>query len=327
MKQIARSLVLLTCLLAFSTASYGFQGLDEGESKNAIIIASFGTTVPSAVKSISNIMEHVKKAYPHTEVRLTFTSNIIRSIWKERRAEAKKWLDMGIPKEVLYADNIISTVGDLVENGYSNIVVQPTHMFFMEESHDLMQYVIALGSIRTMKKKWRPVDKIVMGRPALGEPGDLYSYHEDVAHAATTLKADVEMAKKAGAALVYMGHGNEHWSTGIYGTMQREMRKAYPDVKTIIGVVEGSPTVEAVVRQLKHSGTDKVILKPFMIVAGDHATNDMAGDEEDAWKSILTEEGFKVTPVLRGLGENNDFVKIFVEHIADAAGDAGIKLD
>ena len=322
---IVTAVVFSLCVCCVSAFASGGMGVP-GSGKNAIILASFGTTVPSAVESITNISDTVKKAYPETEVRLTFTSNIIRSVWKKRQADPNKWLNQGIPEEVLYVKNFIATVGDLLEDGYTNIVVQPTHMFFMEQSHDLNQYVNALASIRTMKKKWNPIHTIVMGRPALGMPGDTYSYHEDVDAAIKTLSADVKMAKEQGAVLVYMGHGNEHWSTGIYAETQKKMRAMYPDVTTLIGVVEGAPAIEDLLKPLKHAKTQKILLKPFMIVAGDHATNDMAGPDADSWKSILTKEGYEVIPVLEGLGSNDAFAQVFVDHIADAAKQRGLHL-
>ncbi|MFT5701235.1 MAG: sirohydrochlorin cobaltochelatase [Desulforhopalus sp.] len=326
-----RSLAIGTVVLLFlcmstvsAIAAGGMKGPASG--KNAIVLASFGTTVPTAVEAISNITDRVKKAYPETEVRLTFTSNIIRSIWKKRQAEPQKWLAQGIPEEMLYVKNIIATIGDLLEDGYTNIVVQPTHMFFMEQSYDLQQYVNGLASIQTMKKKWNPIHNIVMGRPALGMPGDMYSYHEDVVVAVKTLEADVKMAKEQDAVLVYMGHGNKHWSTGIYAETQKKMREMYPDVTTLIAVVEGAPGLDDLLMSLKHAKTQKVVLKPFMIVAGNHATNDMAGSEEDSWKSVLTIEGYDVNAVLEGLGSNDAFADIFVEHIADAAKQSGLHL-
>jgi len=316
---------LVLCLYATAGFGSGAMGIP-GAGKNAIIVASFGTSVPEAVKSITNINEVIRKAYPETEVRLTFTSNIIRSIWKERQAEPQKWLDQGIPEEVLYVKNFIATVGDLLEDGYTNIVVQPTHMFFMEQSHDLQQYVNGLASIRTMKKRWTPIHTIVMGRPALGMPGDVYPYHDDVESVCATLGGDAEEARKAGAALVYMGHGNEHWSTGIYGEAEKKMRQMYPDVSTFIGVVEGHPGIDDILGRLNHAETKKILLKPFMIVAGDHATNDMAGPEDDSWKSILTKEGYQADAVLIGLGSNPAFAQLFVERIADAAKERGLVL-
>jgi len=296
------------------------------QGKVAIVLACFGTTEPSAIESITNIQDEIKKAFPEIPVKITFTSNIIRSVWKERQADAKKWIGKGIPKEILYVKNIIATIGNLKEDDYRNIIVQPTHMFFMEQAQDLSSYVNALASIKTTKEKWRPFDKVVMGRPALGGPGDKYDYHDDMEKALKTLAGDVKLAKKNKAKLVYMGHGNEHWSAGIYMEAAKRMCELYPDVVTYIGSVEGFPGIEDVARYLSHHDSGNIVLKPFMIVAGDHAINDMASDEEDSWKSILTKKGCKVTTVLKGLGSNDRFAQIFVDHIRDAARDNGITL-
>ncbi|MCD6430179.1 MAG: sirohydrochlorin cobaltochelatase [Deltaproteobacteria bacterium] len=298
----------------------------EKKSKSAIVLASFGTTVPTAVSSIINIQQQIKQAYPGIPVKITFTSNIIRSVWKKRQNDAQKWLDQGIPEEILYGKNIIATIGDLLEEGYKDIIVQPSHIFFMEQSHDLNQYVSALASIRTLKTKWQPFGKLVMGRPVLGMPGDRYSYHEDLEKALKILKTDADAARKAGAALVYMAHGNEHMSTGIYSEAQKKMRQLYPDVQSYFGAVEGFPTLDDVVTAMTHCRSKKVLLKPFMIVAGDHAINDMASDEDDSWKSVLSTAGFQVTPILKGLGENSAFNRIFVDHIKDCARDNDISL-
>ena len=321
------------CLLATLLAcSMSIQALASGEdhqdkSKTAIILASFGTTVPEAVGSITNIQSKIKKAFPGVPVKITFTSNIIRSIWKKRQANAQEWLDKGVPEEILYVKNIIATFGDLQEEGYTDIVVQPTHMFFMEESHDLAAYVNAIRSIHTIKPKWMPFDKVALGRPALGTVGPQYDYHEDIENAIKTLADDFALAKKDKAILVYMGHGNEHWSTGVYGEATKAMRKMYPDVNVYIGSVEGYPAIDDVLSYLsRHAKGGKVMLKPFMIVAGDHAMNDMASDEDDSWKTLIEKQGLKVMPVIKGLGSNDAFAEIFVDHIRDAAKDAGIEL-
>ena len=316
----------LILLFSFGAMAEEHGKADQDKHKVAIVLASFGTTVPSAVKAITNIQEEVGKAFPGVPVRLTFTSNIIRSVWKKRQADPKKWLEKGIPKDVLYAKNIITVMGELREQGYRNIIVQPTHMFFMEQARDLSSYVYAFASIRTMRDKWMPFDKVVMGRPALGGPSEKYDYHDDMKKALKTLSQDVALARKNKAMLVYMGHGNERWSTGIYMESAKMMRELYPDVVTYIGSVEGFPGIEDLASSLSHLKPTKIVLKPFMIVAGDHATNDMAGDEADSWKSILTKQGFEVMPVLQGLGSNDQFAEIFVDHIKDAARDNGIKI-
>lgn len=319
--------VVALYLLVCSAGCFASGGMKKNSSgKNAIVIASFGSTYPAALKSITNISDAVSNAYPDTEVRVTFTSSIIRSVWKKRQANPQKWIEQGVPEEILYVKNVIATIGDLLEDGYSNIIVQPTHMFFMEQSHDLQQYVNGLASIHTMKAKYKPIKNIIMGRPALGMPGDKYSYHDDVDAVVKTLAGDAKMAKEHDAILVYMGHGNEHWSTGIYSETQKKMRKAYPDVVTYVGVVEGAPALDDFIGHLGRERSKKIILKPFMIVAGDHARNDMAGPEEDSWKSVLDKKGYDVNAVLVGLGSNNDFAKIFVDHIADAAEERALQL-
>jgi sirohydrochlorin cobaltochelatase len=327
MLQIVCKVVSVSLLILCVTAGMAVAAdKSPTKGKTAIVLASFGTTVPSAVKAIANISEQVKKAYPETEVRVCFTSNMIRSVWKKRRVTPQEWLDQGIPPEILNVKNIIQTMGDLQEDGYRNIIVQPTHMFYMEQSHDLNSYVRGLSSIRTLKERWNPFDNIVFGRPALGMPGDRYNYHDDVASVVRTLGTDAEEAGRRGAILLYMGHGNEHWSTGIYGETQTKMRKEYPDVETFIGVVEGPPSLDQLLPQLKRTKKNKIVLRPFMITAGDHAKNDMAGPDADSWLSILTAEGFEVEPILEGLGSKDDFASIFVEHIADAASERGLLL-
>ena len=165
-----------------------------------------------------------------------------------------------------------------------------------------------------------------MGRPALGMPGDVYPYHDDVEAVCKTLAADAEEAKKTGSLLVYMGHGNEYWSTGIYHETEKKMREMYPDVETFIGVVEGFPALDDFYGRLKQNPSKKILLKPFMIVAGDHAVNDMAGPEDDSWKSILEKDGYEVDAVLVGLGSNDGFAQLFVDRIADAAKERGLEL-
>jgi sirohydrochlorin cobaltochelatase len=323
-------LLMVICIMAPSLVLAAHGDEAKKEDKTAIILASFGTTIPSGVESIVNIQKKIQEAYPGVPVKITFTSNIIRSVWKERQAEAQKWLAEGVPEEILYVRNIISTFGELLEEGYRNIIVQPTHIFFMEQSHDLARYVDAMRSIRTMKDKWRPFAKVALGRPALGTVGPRYDYTKDMEKALKTLTDDAEVARREKAALVYMGHGNEHWPSSIYAEAQKMMRELYPDVKTYIGVVEGHPGIDEVVEALAEaktkSKTRKVVLKPFMIVAGDHALNDMAGDDEESWKSVLSAKKYQVVPVLKGLGSNDAFARIFVNHIRDAAKEVGIPL-
>ncbi len=159
----------------------------------------------------------------------------------------------------------------------------------MEQFSDLSQYVNAMLSIKTIRDKWKPFNKIALGRSALGIVGDVYPYHEDMKEAVKTIAKDVAIAKQKKAALVYMRHGSELWSTGLYVEFQKLMRETYPGVKIFIGGVEGYPGLEDIKKSLGHFKSpkiDKILLKPMMIVAGDHATNGMASDEEDSWKTF-----------------------------------------
>ncbi len=326
--KILRNLVLI--LIGIILVNYNLMAMGhhkKEKEKVAIVVAAFGTTYMSGLPQILNIFHTIKKEFPHTKVVITFTSNIIRGIWKKRQAHPEKWLKRGVPREVLYVKNMIATVGDLVEDGYKTIIIQPLHITYGEEYMDVLSYARALGSIRTIKKKWEPIHKIVVGRPLLGTFGPRYDYHEDMKKVVEVLKKDVDYAKSKGACLVYMGHGNEYFSTGLYIETQELFNKMYPYEKTFIGTVEGYPTLSDVVRWLKWGcKSKKIILKPFMIVAGDHANNDMAGPEPDSWKNVLEKAGYKVYPVLKGLGADQDIANIFVQHIKDVARDNNIIL-
>ncbi len=315
------TIALFTAVLTLALSS-------SAVARTAIIIANFGTTVPEAVKSIDNITSRVKHAFPTAEVKVVFTSNIIRSVWEKRSLKPDAWIKEGISREIIFTKNLLSTFGDLKTQGFKDVIVQPTHLFHMEQYHDLMQYVNAIRSIQTIRDKWKPFNKIALGRPALGTVGDLYPYHKDLDEAVLSFEQDAALAKKRNAALVYMGHGNELWSAGIYAELQHRMRQTYPDIKTFVGCVEGFPGIKEVKESLGHHkpAIENIILKPLMIVAGDHATNDMAGPEEDSWNSVLTRSGYKVEIILQGLGSNNQFADLFIDHIRDAANASGIDL-
>jgi sirohydrochlorin cobaltochelatase len=296
--------------------------MEPQKDKKAIVLAQFGTSYPSALVALTNIQKQVQDAFPGVKVKQAFTSNIIRKIWHERQND-KKFLEenKNIPEEILYVKAPLATIADLQDEGYTTIIVQPTHVFEGEEYLDLKSCVDNLDSIATIKVRHKPFKKIVLGRPLLGKKGEEYPYHNDLESAAKTVKADVELARKNKAALVYMGHGNEYLSTGVYVEFQETLRRMYPETPVYIGVVEGFPSLDYVVSGLMRDRIRKVVVKPFMIVAGDHATNDMAGDEDDSWKTTLKSKGIEVITVIQGLGENPEIGKILIQHIKDAARD------
>ena len=300
----------------------------EQKHRTAIVLAMFGTTVEPALHGLLNIKARLEKRFPHTPVKIAFTSNIIRKIWQKRAADPSYIRKHpNIPAEILKVKGPLATIADLQDEGFDNIVVQPTHIAPAEEYMDLCSYIRALDSIKTIKKRFQPFNKLAVGRPALGTYGPRHPYADDIAVAVRAVKADVEKARKEKATLVYMGHGNEYFpSGGSYLEFERLMNKTYPDVMTIVGTVEGFPGFERTLEILEHTKAGKVYLKPFMIVAGDHARNDMAGPEADSWKSLLEKAGIKVIPDIHGLGELDSFADIYVTHAVDAANDAGIEL-
>jgi sirohydrochlorin cobaltochelatase len=300
------------------------------EHKNAVVLAMFGTTVEPALQSLLNIRTKIKDRFPNTEVRIAFTSNIIRKKW-QHRAEDSEYIKAHpeIPEDILHVKTPLATIADLQNDGYDNIVIQPTLVSMGEEFLDLHTYVKALMNMGTFKKpKYKPFHKVALGRPLLGTYGKRFPYSEDIVELTKTMAPDAKLATKKEAGIVYMGHGNEYFpgNGGAYLEFASKMRKTYPDVVTVIGNVEGYPGIEDVIEMLKLYGIKKVVLKPFMVVAGDHTINDMAGNEEDSWKSILMKNGFDVLIVTKGLGENDKVANIFVNHAVDAAMEAGIDL-
>ena len=316
---------LVLCLFGVRTTTAGEYRV---EHKHAVVLAMFGTTVEPALQGLLNIRQQMRRAYPGTPVRIAFTSNIIRKIWQKRAKDPDyARAHPEVPADILRVQGPLATIANLQDAGYDTIVVQPTHIAPAEEFLDLTSYVQALASIDTIKKKFKPFHKLVIGRPLLGTFGPAHPYGEDIKAAVRAMKPDADRARQQSAALVYMGHGNDFFpSGGSYLQFQHEMRQAYPDVLTVVGTVEGYPGLDQVVAQLKEAGVRKVVVQPFMIVAGDHATNDMAGPEEDSWKSVMEKAGIDVVPVLHGMGENDRVAEIFVRHAADAARDAGIVL-
>ncbi len=317
--------VLFVCTVTTSFAS----GAWKVEHKNAIVLAMFGTTVEPALQGLLNIRSMMKERFPETPVRIAFTSNIIRKKWQHRADDPTySKAHPEIPVDVLHVKTPLATIADLQNDGYDTIVLQPTHIAMGEEYLDLGTYVDALMRMGTLKKaKYKPFHKVVLGRPALGTYGTAHPYAEDISTAAKALAPDAELAAREKATLVYMGHGNDHFpSGGSYLELADQMRQLYPEVVTVIGTVEGFPALEDVMDTLKLHDVKKIVLKPCMVVAGDHAINDMAGPEEDSWKAVLEKNGFEVIVVKQGLGEQDAFAQLFVNHAADAAADAGIIL-
>ncbi len=271
-----------------------------------ILVVSFGTSFnESRVEDISGVEKALAAAYPDYAVRRAFTAQIIINHVLARDNEA--------------IDNVDQALERAVNNGVKELIVQPTHLMHGAEYDELMD---------ALKKYESKFTKVAVAEPLLGEVGkDASVINKDketvakavVAEAVKTAKFDsIEAADKDGTAFVLMGHGTSHTANVTYSQMQTQMDKlGYKNV--FIGTVEGEPEeteLSKVIEKVKAAGYKKVVLRPLMVVAGDHANNDMAGDDADSWKS-----GFKATGAfdsvecqISGLGRIADVQKLYVEH-------------
>ena len=277
--------------------------------ENEILVVSFGTSFnDSRVADIKGIEDALQEAFPDWSVRRAFTAQIIINHVQARDGE--------------YIDNMDQALDRAVANGVKNLIIQPTHLMHGAEYDELMEAVEAYqGQFETVK----------VAEPLLGEVGtDATVINADkavVAEAITTEAVkdagydSLDAAKEDGVAFVFMGHGTSHTAKVSYSQMQTQMGELGYD-NVFIGTVEGEPeetACEAVIDAVAQAGYTKVILRPLMVVAGDHANNDMAGDEEDSWKSIFTASGKfdSVDTQITGLGSIDAIQQLYVAHTKD----------
>jgi sirohydrochlorin cobaltochelatase len=278
--------------------------------KSAIVLAAFGTTEVGALKSILNVKARLAAAFPGYDVHLAFTSNIIRGIWHKRAGDKNfRQKNPSVPQEIYQVANPLTTLANIQESGPRLILVQSLHITQGEEFGDLKNIVGQLAGIKTMKSSLNPFPWLGLGEPALGDGGADY-----LDAAARALAPLAEEAKKKNAVLVLMGHGNENLEVASYKKFEQAMQKMYgPEVA--LGLVEGRPGFEDALKEVEQSGQKTVLLAPLMLVAGDHAKNDMAGDEDDSWASQFKAKGYTVLTHMEGLGSNNAWADIYVEHL------------
>ena len=277
---------------------------------NEILVVSFGTSFnDSRAADIKGIEDAIQEAFPDWSVRRAFTAQIIINHVQARDGEK--------------IDNVDQALQRAVDNGVKNLVVQPTHLMHGAEYDELMK------AVEEYKDNFETVK---VAEPLLGEVGsDAAVINADKKAVAETLTAEavktagydsLEAAKEDGVAFVFMGHGTAHVAKVSYSQMQAQMEDLGYD-NVFIGTVEGEPedtACEAVIDKVAEAGYTKVILRPLMVVAGDHANNDMAGDDDDSWKSMFNASGKfdSVDTQIAGLGSIADIEKIYVQHTADA---------
>ena len=303
-------------------ASPEYFGLDTGDAskddprnqddigENELLVVSFGTSYnDSRVKDIKNIEDALQEAYPDWSVRRAFTAQIIINHVQARDGEK--------------IDNMDQALDRAVANGVKNLVVQPTHLMHGAEYDEMCE------AVEQYRDKF---DSVAIAEPLLGEVGEdatvINADKEAVAKAITAEAVktagydDAAAAAADGTAFVFMGHGTSHTAKVSYSQMQTTMQTLGYD-NVFIGTVEGKPeetACENVIEAVKAAGYTKVILRPLMVVAGDHANNDMAGAEDDSWLSQFNAADCfdSVDTQIAGLGEIGDIQQLYVDHAGAA---------
>jgi sirohydrochlorin cobaltochelatase len=283
--QVAMAICALTILLTVSVVGSASGGHGEAmKKKTGILLTAFGTSVPKAQKAFDNIDGKVRAAFPGVDVRWAYTSEIIR------RKLAKQGKVLLSPVEAL---------AKMREEGFTHVGLQSLHTIPGAEYHDVLRMAHAFKAMPGQMK-------VLVGNPLL-------SSHEDMQRTTEAMLAAIPAKRKPGEAVILMGHGTHHPANAYYPALQYYLWKKDPNV--FMGTVEGAPSLEDVQAELLARDIKKTWLMPFMSVAGDHAINDMAGDEPDSWKSVLTKAGVKCTPILKGTAEYNEIVAIWVDHL------------
>ncbi len=293
MKSLIVALAMIALLVTGS--AYASPHGDKADKKG-ILVVSFGTSMPEAKKAIDNLVESTKKAFPDTEVRLAYTSNIIRrKIMKEQ--------NINIPTPA-------SALAQMNDEGFTHVYVMPMHIIPGEEFDDIKNLTVGLASV---KGKYG-FKELKLGSPYLSSTADC-----DIMADILVKRFAKDIADK-GTVVVLMGHGTpEHIANAMYSQLQLSFDRKIPG-RFIVGTVEGAPTIDDVIVKLKHDKrVKKLVLSPLMIVAGDHANNDLADKEDpESWYSVLKAAGYKdIKTFLVGLGEDETMARIYVSKIKE----------
>lgn len=314
-------------LVEGENASPDYFGLDTGDAakddarnadeigENELLVVSFGTSYnDSRVDDIKGIEDALQEAYPDWSVRRAFTAQIIINHVQARDGEV--------------IDNMQQALDRAVENGVKNLVVQPTHLMHGAEYDEMAE---------VLEQYQDKFESVAIAEPMLGEVGDDATVINEDKAAVAQAVADaavqeagfdsMEAAAEDGTAFVFLGHGTSHTAKVSYSQMQTQMEEL-GFKNAFIGTVEGEPedtACEAVIEKVKEAGYKKVILRPLMVVAGDHANNDMAGSEEDSWKSMFEASGNfdSVEAQIAGLGRIDAVKQLYVEHTKAAIDSLG----
>lgn len=258
------------------------------KQKPVLLAVSFGSSYnDTRDAAIGGVEEALQAAFPEYEVRRAFTAQTIIDILKER--------------ENIEIDNVSQAMARLIMDGVKEVVIQPTHVMSGAEYDDV------IAEITPFEKQF---DSFKVGKTLLTEDSDYQALIE-------TLIAETKEYNSEDTAVVFMGHGTHHAANATYATLQNKLTEAGYN-NYFIGTVEATPTLDDVIALVKQSSAKKVVLLPLMIVAGDHANNDMAGDEEDSWKTAFKNAGYEVECVLKGMGQYDGIQKLIIKHAGEA---------
>ena len=267
----------------------------DGIGENELLVVSFGTSFnDNRAVTVGAVEEAMEKAFPDYAVRRGFTSNII--------------IEHVYRRDGVAIDDVEQALDRAKANGVKNLLVQPTHLMNGYEYGDLVE---------ELKSRESDFESVRIGAPLLTTDGDFAKVAEAMVKAVD--------ASDGKTAVCYMGHGSAADANSIYARMQKVLTDA-GHANYFVGTVEAAPTAEDLVKLVKEGGYEKVVLRPMMIVAGDHANNDMAGGEADSWKSVFTAAGFQVDCQINGLGELEEIQQLLAAHAGEAKplGETGI---
>lgn len=261
----------------------------------AILVVSFGTThEDTRIKTIEAIENDIKALNAEFRLYRAWTSKIIMKRLRER-AE-------------LDVDDIKRAMERMFKDGIKEVVVKPTHIINGIENDNMMRDVLEF------KDKF---EKISFGKALLTDDSDYEEVVEIVSKDIfkdIKVSTNVDLEKETSSALVFMGHGTSHYSNSAYAALDYRFKdKGYSNV--YVAAVEGYPYVETVLKNIKNKNYQKIVLMPFMIVAGEHAKEDMAGDEEDSWKNLFKKESYEVFTLIKGLGEYKSIRKLLAKDV------------
>lgn len=283
MKKLLTAVVVMALVFCAFTA-YAGHGRAK-PIKKGILLVAFGTSEETAKVAFSNIEKMVSGVFPGISVEWAYTSHVIRH----------KLLKQG---EILQSP--AQALSNMIDKGFTHVAVQSLHTIPGEEFHSLLQ------TVKSFKAMPDGFENITIGYPLLGN-------QDSVASVVEAILSTVPSARKPDEAVVLMGHGSHHSANIYYSALNWQVQQR--DSNIIMGTVEAYPELDSVIAYLKKNNIKKVWLMPFMSVAGDHAKNDMAGPEDDSWKSVLTKDGFKCEVVLKGTAEYDAFVNIWVAQL------------